>query len=331
MAVRAVVLLSGGLDSQLAVRILQEQGVEVEAVNFKTIFTCCQDLAGQTARDLGVRLTVLAQEDDYLDVIKHPKFGRGKGANPCVDCRIYMFQRAKAFMHEIGAQFVASGEVVGQRPMSQKRNDLDVIAHHSDLDGLLLRPLSALLLPPTIPEKEGWVDRSKLYGISGRSRKPLLELAKKYGLRHVPSPSSGCALTEVLFAKKVFDVLEHSPDAGRWEFELLKFGRHFRYDDDIKIVVGRRETDNTHLEFMHQAPNAASTALLTPANFVGPSALVVGPPREDALEFAVGLLVRYSKLEDLAGLQVRVATRDGESLWDAAPHAAAEAAETIAR
>lgn len=330
MSVRAVVLLSGGLDSQLAVRILQEQGIEVEAVNFKTVFTCCQDLAGQTARDLGVRLTVIAQEDDYLDLIKKPQFGRGKGANPCVDCRIYMFQRAKAFMHQIGAQFVASGEVIGQRPMSQKRNDLDVIAHHSDLDGLLLRPLSALLLPPTIPEKEGWVDRSRLYGIGGRGRKPLLELAKKYGLRHVPSPSTGCALTEVLFSKKVFDILRHSPSAGRWEFELLKFGRHFRYDDATKVIVGRREADNIRLEFMHQAPDAASTALLIPANFIGPMSLVVGPATAGAVDFAAGLMVRYSKAEHHEGLQIHLTTRDGECLIDAAPHADAETAETIA-
>jgi hypothetical protein len=331
MAIRAVVLLSGGLDSQLAVRILQEQGVEVEAVNFKTMFTCCQDLAGQAARDLNVRLTVLASGNDYLHLVKRPSFGRGKGANPCVDCRIYMFQRAKTFMEEIGAHFVASGEVIGQRPMSQKRNDLDVIAYHSDLEGLLLRPLCAKRLRPTIPEKEGWVDRERLYDISGRSRKELLALAEKYGIKNVPAPSTGCALTEPLFSKKVFDVLRHSPQADAWEFELLKIGRHFRFDAQTKVVVGRRESDNAALEYMYRLPDSASTALLTPENFVGPTALVLGRASEPALEFAVGLMVRYGKRQPADERRIRVEAQ-GERYWrEAAPSAAAELAETIAR
>ncbi len=328
--IRAVVLLSGGLDSQLAVRILQEEGIEVEALNFKTIFTCCQDQAGQTARDLGVRLTVIGQDDDYLDLIKKPQFGRGKGANPCVDCRIYMFRKAKTFMEEVGARFIASGEVVGQRPMSQKRSDLDVIAYHSDLDGLLLRPLSAKLLPPTLPEREGWVDRERLYGIGGRGRKELLELAKKFGLRHVPSPSTGCALTEVQFSRKVFDVLKHAPEANRWEFELLKIGRHFRYDAQTKVVVGRREEENAHLEYMHAHPDAGESSLLIPENFLGPSALLLGPAKSDAVEFAVGLLVRYGKTETCTDPRVRLERQGQTEVLDAAPHPAALAAETIA-
>ena len=162
MSIRCVALISGGLDSSLAIRLMQEQGIEVEAVNFKTVFTCCQDTSAQAARDLGVRLTVIGQDEDYLDLVKSPRFGYGKGANPCVDCRIYMFDKAKEFMEQIGAQFIVSGEVVGQRPMSQKKKDLAVISYHSGLEDLLLRPLSAKLLPPTLPEREGWVDRSKL-------------------------------------------------------------------------------------------------------------------------------------------------------------------------
>jgi hypothetical protein len=276
-------------------------------------------------------LSVIGPEDDYLDLIKKPRFGRGKGANPCVDCRIFMFRRAKKFMEEVGARFVASGEVIGQRPMSQKRNDLDVIAYHSDLDGLLLRPLSARLLPPTVPEIEGWVGRSRLYAIHGRSRKELLELAAKFGLAHAPSPSTGCALTEPLFSKKVFDVLAHSPGAGRWEFELLKVGRHFRFDRDTKIVVGRREEDNARMTYVHGLPDALSTALLAPQNFNGPTAIVVGPASGEAIDFAVGLILRYSKSDAYAGLRIVLKTLGGESrLIDAAPLPAAEAAETIA-
>jgi tRNA U34 2-thiouridine synthase MnmA/TrmU len=155
----------------LAIRLMQAQGVEVEAVNFKTLFTCCQDQAGQSARQLGVRLTVIGQDDDYLDLIRRPRFGYGKGANPCVDCRIYMFQKARAFQQQVGADFLVSGEVIGQRPMSQKRSDLDVIAHHGAGSDLLVRPLSARRLPPTLPERAGWIDRQQLFGFTGRSRK----------------------------------------------------------------------------------------------------------------------------------------------------------------
>jgi hypothetical protein len=231
-------------------------------------------------------------------------------------------------MDEIGAHFVASGEVIGQRPMSQKRNDLDVIAYHSDLDGLLLRPLSAKLMAPTIPEKEGWVDRERLYAFTGRSRKGLLALGARFGLKHLPAPSSGCALTETLFSKKVFDVLRHSPGAGRWEFELLKVGRHFRYDGRTKVVVGRRESDNDQLGYLHCLPDAASTALLTPENFIGPVAMIVGPAESPAIRYAAGLIVRYSKT-DCDDLRLRLETRDGEHRIEAAPLAAAETAQTI--
>ena len=209
---KCLVLLSGGLDSMLAIRIMQEQGIEVEAINFKTVFTCCQDESAQAARDLNVPLTILTQEDDYLQLIRNPRFGYGRGANPCVDCRIYMFERACAFLEPLGADFIVSGEVVGQRPMSQKRSDLSIISHHSGLEDLLLRPLSAKLLPPTKPEREGWVDREKLYDIEGRSRKELIAMAKRFGLAKIPTPSTGCALTEPRFSQKVFDLIEISPE-----------------------------------------------------------------------------------------------------------------------
>ena len=188
---RCVVLLSGGLDSMLAIRIMQEQGIEVEALNFKTMFTCCQDTSAQAARALNVPITVVGQEEDYLDLIREPQFGYGKGANPCVDCRIYMFQRAYKFMETVDAQFIVSGEVVGQRPMSQKRSDLKVIANYSGLEDLLLRPLSAKVLEPTKPERDGLVDREKLYDFQGRSRKGLIALAREFGFSEdmIPTPS----------------------------------------------------------------------------------------------------------------------------------------------
>ena len=316
MGRRCVALLSGGLDSKLAIRLMQIQGIEVESLNFKTVFTCCQDMSAQAAHELGVRLTVLTQEDDYLDLIKQPDFGYGKGANPCVDCRIYMFRKAKVFMDEIGADFIVSGEVIGQRPMSQKRRDLDVISHHSELEDLLLRPLSAKMLPPTLPERAGWVDRNKLYGFSGRSRKGLIELANELGIDDIPTPSTGCSLTEPQFSRKVHDLIQLEPDSTRWDFELIKIGRHFRWNETTKVVLGRNEAENEQLKYAHALPDAHSTAWLDPDNFLGPSALVTGECDEASVEFAAGLILRYSR-DVPESPRVRVVGRGTEWTVDA--------------
>jgi hypothetical protein len=310
----------------LAIRIMQEQGIEVEALNFKTIFTCCQDQSAQAARDLGVRLTVVGQDDDYLDLVKEPRFGRGKGANPCVDCRIYMFEKAKRFMHQIGADFIVSGEVAGQRPMSQKRRDLDRIAYHADLEDLLLRPLSAKLLRPTLPEREGWVDREQLYNIEGRGRSRLIALARKYGLKAIPTPSTGCSLTEPKFSKKVFDLIDSPGESRRWDFELLKIGRHFRFDAQTKVILGRDEAENDQLRYAHQLPEAASTAEFVPENFAGPRALLIGPRTDEAIAFAASLMLRYSRDYDPVNALVRV---DGQII-NAAESDRAKSIETIA-
>jgi tRNA(Ile)-lysidine synthase TilS/MesJ len=313
MAARAVALLSGGLDSMLAIRILQEQGVEIEALNFRTIFSCCQDDAGKAARDLGVRLTVISQEDDYLDLLRKPQHGYGRGANPCVDCRIYMFQRAAHFMEQVDAQFVISGEVVGQRPNSQMRLHLELIARRSGLDGRLLRPLSAKLLAPTLPETEGLVDRELLFDFHGRSRKELFALARQHGLNEIPQPSNGCALTESLFSLKVFDLMQHDPQAQRWDFELLKIGRHVRKDSRTKVILGRNEADNEKLDYMYRQPESNATVLLRAEGFPGPTGIVIGPADDAAIDFAVGVLLRYGKNYDGNDATVMIETRDGVS------------------
>jgi hypothetical protein len=292
---KAVALLSGGLDSRLAIRILQQQGIAIEALNFRTIFGCCKDEASQAAHELGVRLTVVGMDESYLDIIKRPKYGYGKGINPCVDCRIYLFEIARKFMDEVGASFVVSGEVVGQRPMSQKRRDLDIIARDAALEDLLLRPLSAKLLPPTLPERLGVVDRERLFGVEGRSRKGLIELARQFGFNEIPQPSTGCALTEPLFANKVRDLIELAPQARQWDFELLRIGRHFRFDVDTKVVLGRDERQNEQLRLMAAQDNASPCWVVEPENFTGPTALVTGPHREDAAQFVTGLIARYSR------------------------------------
>ena len=326
---RCVTLLSGGLDSMLAIRIMQDQGIEVEALNFKTMFTCCQDLSAQAANRLGVRLTVVSQEDDYLELIKKPRFGYGKGANPCVDCRIYMFERAHKFMEQIGADFIVSGEVVGQRPMSQKRRDLDVISHQSGLEDLLLRPLSAKLLLPTLPERNGLVDRDRLYAFQGRSRKGLIRLAKAYGLEEVPTPSTGCALTEPLFGKKVHDLIQIQVDPQPWDFQLVKIGRHFRFDKQTKVILGRNEAENQQLEYSHRLPDATSTVLLDPESFSGPVALVSGPPTEQAIEFALALVLRYGAKKNESDNRVCVTIGQQTSMMLATAHPQAEEAVTI--
>ena len=312
MSVKCVALLSGGLDSMLAIRLMQEQGIQVEAINFQTLFTCCQNEAGQRARQLGVRLTVLNQEDDYLDVVRKPQFGYGRGANPCVDCRIYMFQRARNFMEQIGAKFIVSGEVVGQRPMSQKRSDLDTISHHSELHDLLLRPLSAKLLPPTLPERNGWVDRDRLLGVHGRGRKELIALAKEYGFPEIPAPSTGCALTEVGFSRKVFDLMRLDKDSQRWDFDLLRTGRHLRGDSATKFIVGRHQQDNQRLTYLFGHSDARRATLLSPVGFPGPVTLIVGAGDADAIQLGCRVLLQYSREPQPDGQTIRV-EQDGQA------------------
>lgn len=310
---RAVALFSGGLDSTLAIRILQLQGFEIEALNIRTTFSCCKTPAAQAAADLGVRLTVLPVADDYVDVIRHPAYGYGKGMNPCIDCRIYMSHMARKFMEEVGACVVITGEILGQRPMSQKRRDLDIISRRSGLQGRLLRPLSARLLPPTIPETEGIIDREKLYDFSGRERTPLVELAQQLGVQWIPQPSTGCALTELTFAPRVRDLLEHQPEATRADFELLSMGRHLRLDQGAKVVVGRDEQENTWLEYFFDREKPEPAALLTPNNFVGPVAIVLGRTDAATRQAAGALLIRYTRQVDPANAQVQVRLSDGSS------------------
>jgi len=308
MTARAVVLFSGGLDSMLAIRILQRQGLKIEAVTFRTQFSCCGDASSVAASRLGVRLTVFSQEDSYLDIVRRPKFGYGRGANPCVDCRIYMFKRAKLFMEEISAAFVASGEVLGQRPNSQTRRDLERIEIHSELEDRLLRPLSARLLAPTLPEREGIIQREQLYDFSGRSRKGLIRLAHEFGFRdeEIPSPSTGCMLTEKTFAPRVFDLLKHTSENNGWEFQLLKVGRHIRIDASTKVIIGRRAKENATIEYLARHESAQSCALLLPENFIGPAVLLVGAVNDHTITSAGQLLARYTNHADEDPLVVSV-------------------------
>lgn len=199
---RAIALLSGGLDSTLATKVIVDQGIEVEAVNFLTVFCTCTThgetcLASQKAvESLGIPLSVFNVSTEFLEIVKNPKHGYGSNMNPCIDCRIFMLKKAKALMEKSGASFLITGEVLGQRPMSQRRDAMRLTEKEAGLDGLILRPLSAKFLPVTIPEKEGWVNRESLLNFQGRSRKPQMELAAYFGIRDYPCPAGGCLLTD---------------------------------------------------------------------------------------------------------------------------------------
>ena len=303
---RAIALFSGGLDSTLAVRILQEQGFTVDALNVRTTYACCKLPAAQAAAALGVRLTVLPVGDDYLDLIRRPVHGYGRALNPCVDCRIYMCKMARRLMLERDACVVVSGEVLGQRPKSQKRVALSLVERESGLEGRLLRPLSARLLAPTVPECQGLVDRQRLYAFSGRSRKGLIELAGHFGVRTIPSASSGCALTSASFAPRAGDLLRFQPRAARWDFELLKIGRHVRIDARTKAVLGRNALENAALGEFFARHDAPPCALLSPENFPGPDALLIGPADDETVKRAGALVLRYTRRLAATAAQVRV-------------------------
>ena len=326
---RAVALFSGGLDSMLSVRILQRQGFDVEALNIRTIYSCCRATAAEAALALGARPTVVEVGDDYLDVIRNPLYGYGKGANPCIDCRIHMCRMAGRFMEETDACVVITGEIVGQRPMSQKREQLNVIARRCGLQGRLLRPLSARLLEPTAVELEGLVDREKLFGFSGRNRRQLIELAEKLGIAQMPAPSTGCALTEPLFARRVFDLMQFHSAAARWDFDLLKHGRHLRFNEHTKIVVGRSASDNAALRLLAAREDAPEPALLLPESFRGPDALVTGRVTEAALGFAGALMLRYGRPGDCRGARARVVQSGGDRMVHVRLDDAARSATTL--
>lgn len=292
---RAIVLFSGGLDSTLAVRIMQEQGFLVEALHVRTPFDCCRVPAARQAAELGVGLTVVSVADDYVEIVRRPRFGYGRAVNPCVDCRIYLCRMAGRMMDQTGACAVVTGEVLGQRAGSQRRRHLETIEVHAGLEGRLLRPLSARLLAPTVPEREGLVDREKLYAFSGRSRKPLIELARRLGVTRIPGPSTGCALAEPGFAPRVRDLVELDPQATLADFELLNYGRHVRLDERAKVVVGRNARENAAIRALYERHATPRWALLEPDGFPGPSALVAGRIDEAAVRSAAGLVLRYAK------------------------------------
>ena len=316
---KAIALLSGGLDSTLATKVVIDQGIEVGALNFLTVFCTCTNrgetcLASQKAVDaLGISLKVFNVSGEFLDIVRHPKHGYGSNMNPCIDCRIFMLKKAKAYMKESGASFLITGEVLGQRPMSQRRDAMRLTEKEAELEGLILRPLSAKFLPVTIPEKEGWVDREKLLNFQGRSRKPQMKLAAYFGIRDYPCPAGGCLLTDPGFARRMRDLTDHDPDFSLNDVHLLKMGRHFRFSPELKLVVGRSEEENQKIQTFAQAEDI----LLRLAHSPGPLSLLRGEASEEQLREASAVTVRYSKMKDSEKAEVicqRISEDPGRSI-----------------
>ena len=241
---KAISLFSGGLDSQLAVCLVKRQGIEVEGVNFKAPFFGGDRKMAMAADDLGISLKTIDISEEYMDVLRNPKYGYGKNMNPCIDCHGFMIRKAGEYMQENGASFILTGEVLGQRPMSQNKSSLAAVDKISGFRGLILRPLSAKLLPPTIAEQEGWVDREKLLDISGRSRVRQMELAAELGITEYPSPAGGCLLTMENFSRRLRHLFQLRPEAKPHETEILKHGRHFLLRLHGPYWLGRKKSEN---------------------------------------------------------------------------------------
>jgi tRNA-uridine 2-sulfurtransferase len=315
---KAIALLSGGLDSTLAVKMMLDLGIEVEALNFTSPFcTCtgknsgCKSEAVRVAQEYNIPIKVVHKGLDYLEIVRNPVHGYGKGINPCVDCRIYLLKKAKEYMLESGADFVFTGEVLGQRPMSQRRDTLRVIERESGLEGLLLRPLSARHFEPTIPEKEGWVDRDKLLAIEGRSRSVQMQMAEDLDVKNYPCPAGGCLLTELSFVPKIKDVFDHSEELNLRDFKLLKTGRQFRIGPQSKAIMGRSEVDNNQLERTRQPGEAALTWL----DGNTPVAIIIGSQNDDLFNLSARILLRYTKAEPGAECRIELRINDSKQIF----------------
>ncbi|MCX8044967.1 MAG: tRNA 4-thiouridine(8) synthase ThiI [Desulfobacterota bacterium] len=294
-------LFSGGLDSMLAVRVLQEQGIHVIAVCFVTPFFG-PEKARAAARHLSIPLRVIDITDEHVAMLQNPRYGYGRNMNPCIDCHGLMFREAGKLMDECNAQFLFSGEVLGERPMSQNKNSLRAVEKLSGHQGYVLRPLSAQLLPETIPEQQGLVDRSQLLAISGRSRKPQLELARKFGITEYPEPAGGCRLTEPGYSKRLKELMEHGDNLNRRSLELLGIGRHLRLPGGVKIIIGRNKHENQRLKQMARDRDVVLCAVRVP----GPTVLVPQGGDEQTLLQAAAICARYSDMPPDATVSIRM-------------------------
>ncbi len=302
-------LLSGGLDSTLATKLMLEQGIEVYLLNLITPFCTCtrkgrKHQAKKVAENWNVPLKIIAVGEEYVELVRNPAHGYGKNMNPCIDCRIFFLRRAKDYMENIGASFVFTGEVLGQRPMSQRRDSMRTIERESGLEGRILRPLSAKLMPRTVPEEEGLVDREKLLTMRGRSRNPQMALAEEMGISEYPCPAGGCRLTEPNFSRRLREAFEHDEHSLR-DIHLLRYGRHFRLPRGKKLIVGRDEKENSILGSLAERGDM----LVEVVGFGSPVAVLRKGGDSEEVELAASICARYSDGKDEPRVRVRCVQR----------------------
>jgi len=293
--IKCLLLFSGGLDSILASKLLLNLGIKVTGVTFSSPFWNTK-IAQKAAQMLGIDLIILDFEKEYFPLLKNPPHGYGSNMNPCLDCHILMVKKAFQYAQKHGFHFIATGEVLGERPFSQNKKALEIVAQKSGANGYLLRPLSAQLLKPTVAEIKGWVEREKLLDIKGRSRKRQLELARNWGIKNFPTPAGGCLLTDPGYSSRLKELFEHQPDFDKNDAEIIKHGRNFWVGDNL-IVVGRDQQDNLNLR------NLAldSDILIKVQNHPGPTTLIRifdNQNKEQAFEEAKKLTLKYAHLKE---------------------------------
>ncbi|MCX5704829.1 MAG: tRNA 4-thiouridine(8) synthase ThiI [Candidatus Omnitrophica bacterium] len=306
---KAIALISGGLDSILAAKVIQGQGVEVIPLHFKIPFCHkVKDSSRQSVlvkENLGLDLIKVDLEQEFLDVLKNPRYGFGSNMNPCIDCKILMLSKAKGLMQELGADFVVTGEVLGQRPMSQHKQALFLIPRRAGLEGLVVRPLCARVLAETIPEIKGWVRRDGLLNFNGRRRNPQVDLAKELQIKDYAWPSGGCLLTDPGFSRRLKELIEHKELNAR-EVGLLKFGRHFRLSPNTKLVVGRDEEEDNQLADLAQAGDY----VFMPPETAGSTALGRGNFTQSLIKLSCSIIARYC--DKPAGANVKISYRTAQ-------------------
>jgi tRNA U34 2-thiouridine synthase MnmA/TrmU len=311
--IKAIGLVSGGLDSMLARRLMIEQGIAVRAIKFLTPFFTAplQEIPAnweeisnadptsavlRYSQSFDSEVETVDISNDYLHMLHNPRWGYGRNVNPCVDCHNFLFNKARQIMENDGASFVFTGEVLGQRPKSQMMQELKLIARRSGLEDRILRPMSAKLMTPTLPELKGWVNRDELYGLQGRTRKPQIELAAKFGISEYPNPAGGCILTDPVYSRKVKDLWQYKDKQSlTWnDYNLLRIGRHLRVKPDLKVVVGRHEKDNEMLERF-----ISGRIGIELKDDAGPLVIIDGlTDNQEDIALVAGICVRYSKLRN---------------------------------
>ena len=284
--------------------VLRKQGIEVEWITFETPFFSA-DKARRASQLTGIPLTVQNITQPYMVMLKNPPCGYGQQMNPCLDCHTLMFNTAGKLMSEKGFDFLFSGEVLGQRPMSQTKPSLRYVEKHSGFDGYILRPLSAKNLPETIPERQGLVDRNQLLDISGRSRKPQIKLAAEFGISEYPAPAGGCLLTDKGYCSRLKDLFQHQDEYTENELHLLKYGRHFRLKDQAKLIIGRTQADNDKIITYH---NPQKDTVIKVKNYPGPTAIVPNGARKEMITLAASICAGYSKAPTLTPVDVNIKT-----------------------